>query len=109
FTPRTAFIVAADEAMIEYSVRKHFPDLPDTTGPLSYARNYLEKLIQVPFRIPALGETETRIYVALLLIGAELGESDPQFTKLIAAARDRLKKPWESGALDGTTIRDALG
>jgi hypothetical protein len=108
FTPRTAFIVAADEAMIEYSVRKHFPDLPDTTGPLSYARNYLEKLIQVPFRIPALGETETRIYVALLLIGAELGENDAEFAKLIAAARDRLKKPWESGALDGTTIRNAL-
>ncbi len=31
FTDRTAFIVAADEAMIEYSVRKHFPELPDTT------------------------------------------------------------------------------
>ena len=61
FTSRTAFVVAADEAMIEYSVRKHFPDLPDTTGPQTYARNYLEKLIQVPFRIPALGDTETRI------------------------------------------------
>ncbi|MDQ1230724.1 P-loop NTPase fold protein [Sphingomonas sp. SORGH_AS_0879] len=55
FTSRTAFVVAADEAMIEYSVRKHFPDLPDTTGPLSYARNYLEKLIQIPFRIRAAG------------------------------------------------------
>jgi predicted KAP-like P-loop ATPase len=70
FTDRTAFVVAADEAMIEYSVRKHFPELPDTTGPRDYARNYLEKLIQMPFRIPALGETETRIYVTLLLIGA---------------------------------------
>jgi hypothetical protein len=55
---------------IEYSVRKHFPELPETTGPRDYARSYLEKLIQVPFRIPALGETETRIYVTLLLVGA---------------------------------------
>ncbi len=54
FTARTAFVVAADEAMIEYAVRKHFPDLPETTGPRDYARNYLEKLIQIPFRIPAL-------------------------------------------------------
>jgi predicted KAP-like P-loop ATPase len=38
FTSRTAFVVAADEAMIEYSVRRHFPDLPDTTGPQTYAR-----------------------------------------------------------------------
>lgn len=109
FTSRTAFVVAADEAMIEYAVRKHFPDLPDTTGPRDYARNYLEKLIQIPFRIPALGETETRIYVTLLLASAELGENDPALKKLIAVARSRLKRPWESGALDASTIKAALG
>ena len=87
FTARTAFVVAADEAMIEYAVRKHFPELPDTTGPRDYARNYLEKLIQVPFRIPALGEAETRIYVTLLLIGAELGDGDANFSRLIGIAR----------------------
>lgn len=109
FTSRTAFVVAADEAMIEYSVRKHFPDLPDTTGPQSYARNYLEKLIQVPFRIPALGDTETRIYVTLLLVGAELGDDDDAFTALIGEARERLKRPWIGGSLDAATVRRVLG
>lgn len=109
FTERTAFVVAADEAMIEYSVRKHFPDLPDTTGPISYARNYLEKLIQIPFRIPPLGDTETRIYVTLLLVAAELGEDDPAFNALIAVARERLKRPWLEGPLDAKSVRDALG
>ena len=109
FTSRTAFVVAADEAMIEYAVRKHFPDLPDTTGPQTYARNYLEKLIQVPFRIPALGETETRIYVTLLFVGAELGENDPAFTKLIAVARERLKRPWTGAVLDSAAVKAALG
>lgn len=109
FTSRTAFVVAADEAMIEYSVRKHFPDLPDTTGPQSYARNYLEKLIQVPFRIPALGDTETRIYVTLLLVGAELGEDDAAFVALIGKARERLRRPWIGGVLDAATVRETLG
>lgn len=109
FTARTAFVVAADEAMIEYAVRKHFPDLPDTTGPRDYARNYLEKLIQIPFRIPALGETETRIYVTLLLAGAELGEEDPGYGELIKAARTRLKRPWESAPLDAAAVSVALG
>ncbi|WP_186178592.1 Qat anti-phage system ATPase QatA [Burkholderia gladioli] len=109
FTARTAFVVAADEAMIEYAVRKHFPDLPDSTGPRDYARNYLEKLIQVPFRIPALGETETRIYVTLLLAGAEVGENDENYGKLIAVAREKLKRPWTSGGLDAATIKSALG
>lgn len=109
FTARTAFVVAADEAMIEYAVRKHFPDLPESTGPRDYARNYLEKLIQVPFRIPALGETETRIYVTLLLAGAEIGEGDADYAKLIAVAREKLKRPWTSGGLDAPTVKTALG
>lgn len=109
FTSRTAFVVAADEAMIEYAVRKHFPDLPDTTGPQTYARNYLEKLIQVPFRIPALGDTETRIYVTLLLVGAELGENDPAFNALISVAREKLKRPWAHGSLDPSEVKAALG
>lgn len=109
FTARTAFVVAADEAMIEYAVRKHFPDLPDTTGPRDYARNYLEKLIQVPFRIPALGEAETRIYVTLLLVGAELGDGEAAYDRLIAAARERLRKPWQGAVLDSATVHTALG
>ena len=108
FTSRTAFVVAADEPMIEYAVRKHFPDLPDTTGPQTYARNYLEKLIQVPSRIPPLGDIETRIYVTLLLVGAQLGEDDPHFSALVSAARERLKRPWTSAPFDTTTIKTAL-
>lgn len=108
FTSRTAFVIAADETMIEYAVRRHFPELADTTGPQSYARNYLEKLIQIPFRIPALGDTETRIYVTLLLVGAELGDNDPDFNSLIGVARERLKRPWASGPLDAATVKTAL-
>lgn len=108
FTSRTAFVVAADEAMIEYAVRKHFPSLPETTGPQSYARNYLEKLIQVPFRIPMLGETETKIYVTLLLVGSKLGESDDDFETLLSVAREKLKRPWLGGALETAEIKAAL-
>lgn len=109
FTKRTAFVVAADEAMIEYAVRKHFPDLPSSTGPQTYARNYLEKLIQIPFRIPPLGVTETKIYVTLLLIGADLEENDPDFGKLIAAARERLKRPWSGETIDASLVRETMG
>jgi predicted KAP-like P-loop ATPase len=108
FTKRTAFVVAADEAMIEYSVRKHFPDLPDSTGPRDYARNYLEKLIQVPFRIPALGEAETRLYVMLLLVGEAVGEC-AEFTELIEAAREYLKRPWRGDALKEELVLKTLG
>lgn len=109
FTTKTAFVVAADEGMIEYAVRRHFPEFSETTGAQAYSKNYLEKLIQVPFRIPVLGETETRIYVTLLLVGSELGDGDTDFEQLIKTARERLKKPWESTPLDAVTIKSALG
>lgn len=109
FLPNTAFIVGADEAMIEYAVRHHFPDLPESSSSLGYARSYLEKLIQVPMRIPALGETETHIYVTLLMIGSRLGEESDEFKKLLELGRNVLCNPWEGKRIDASEIRNILG
>jgi hypothetical protein len=94
--------------MIEYSVRRHFPELPASSGPMTYARNYLEKLIQVPFRIPALGLAETRAYVTLLLTQRALGEKAEPFQVLLAAAREDLRRPWTSRGLDRKAVQTAL-
>lgn len=105
FVPRAAFVIAADEGMIEYAVGKHFPDLPAGEGPTSYARNYLEKLIQVPFRMSALGYLETRVYLTLLLY---LNSGEPPdseaFAKLLSVARDALRRPWQTEGFS----RDAI-
>ena len=108
FVPRAAFVIAADEGMIEYAVRQHFPDLTVAAGPATYARNYLEKLIQVPFRLPSLGYTETRIYTTLLLVLNEYGEDSEQFTALVDPAREVLKRPWEAQGLDRKGVGKAL-
>jgi hypothetical protein len=47
--------------------------------------------------------------VTLLLVGTELGDDDPAFNTLIGVARERLKRPWTSGALDSAAVRIALG
>jgi hypothetical protein len=106
---RTAFVIGADEVMIEYAVKEHFPDLPPSTGPLSYARNYLEKLIQVPFRVPALGLAETRVYITLLLTELGLPAGDGRFQKLLVAAREDMKRPWQSRGLDMRQLEEAVG
>ena len=109
FVPRAAFVIAADEGMIEYAVRQHFPDLPVTTGPATYARNYLEKLIQVPFRLPSLGYAETRIYVTLLLVLNDCGEESDTFCKIVDLAREVLRRPWKGPGLERKAIGEALG
>ncbi|WP_454633790.1 Qat anti-phage system ATPase QatA [Bradyrhizobium cenepequi] len=114
---KTAFIVGADEGMIEIAVRDHFKNLPEVDVASSnardsdqnYMRSYLEKLLQVPFRIPALGETETGIYVTLLLLGRALGEDSEEFRKLLAFGRSALGKPWEGKGIDHDAIKDAAG
>jgi hypothetical protein len=112
FSKSTAFVIAADEAMIEYAVRNHFPDLPDDgdirTG-FEYSKRYLEKLIQVPFRIPALGEIESGMYITLLLIGSCLKEDSAEFEKLLSVAIDKMKKPWENLGFTIEQLKEALG
>ena len=105
FVPKSAFVIGADEAMIEYAVRQHFPDLPVASGPLPYARNYLEKLIQVPFRIPALGAQETRTYVTLLLVQSIVGEYHDGFDNLLAKGKDSLREPWHGVGLSQTDVQ----
>ncbi|MDE0113805.1 MAG: P-loop NTPase fold protein [Albidovulum sp.] len=109
FVPRAAFVIGADEGMVEYAVRQHFPDLPVATGPATYARNYLEKLIQVPFRLPSLGYAETRIYVTLLLVQNDCGEESDTFSNIADLAREVLRRPWKGPGLDRTAISETLG
>jgi hypothetical protein len=64
FVKNTAFIIGADERLIKYAVRMRFPEIPgDNT---EVGRDYLEKLIQYPIRIPPLSELELTIYINLL-------------------------------------------
>ena len=105
FVPKTAFVIGADEGMIEYAVREHFPNLPLATGPVPYARNYLEKLIQVPFRIPALGVQESRAYVTLLRVQALVGKDHAGFKTLLGKARESLSRPWLGASISQADVR----
>jgi predicted KAP-like P-loop ATPase len=66
FVPRTAFIIGADEELVRYAVRRRFPELPGDRREVG--RDYLEKLIQFPIRIPALGRAEIESYMGLLFV-----------------------------------------
>ena len=112
FLKSTAFVIAADEAMIEYAVGSYFPDYPaeeNQSNGYQYSKRYLEKLIQVPFRIPVLGKVESEMYTAMLMIGSALNDSGPNFNKVLEIALDRMKKPWENNGFTLSDIQTALG
>lgn len=64
FTKKTAFVIGADERLIKYAVKRRFPEVPGEN--LEVGRDYLEKLIQYPIRIPPLNRIELTTYVNLL-------------------------------------------
>ena len=109
FVPGAAFVIAADEGMIEYAVRSHFPDLPLSSGPSTYARNYLEKLIQVPFRLPPLGYVETKTYLSLLIAGRSFAPKSEEFGALLELGREALRRPWDGAGLNRSQIEEKLG
>jgi predicted KAP-like P-loop ATPase len=109
FAKKTTFVIAADEAMIEYCVRQHFPELPVASGPLTYAKNYLEKLIQVPFRIPALSYLEAEAYIALTIAESTLPNDSLAFKSFLGSARATIAKPWLMGGLTEQMAMEACG
>ena len=112
FTPKTAFVIAADEGMIRYAVKKHFPDATDENkydaGEV-FANKYLEKLILVPFRIPALGEVEACIYIMLLMVGSVLHDENENYKKLREEGLSRIRKPWNVKSLTVDDVKTLLG
>lgn len=74
FTKNTTFILGADERLIKYAVRRRFPEIQGDS--LEVGRDYLEKLIQYPIRIPPLNTLELTTYINLLFtkLHLDIGE-----------------------------------
>lgn len=71
FVPGTAFVISADERLVREAVRQRFPQR--LAAEFDVGRDYLEKLVQVPVRIPALGPADVRRYMNLLFAQLHFG------------------------------------
>lgn len=71
---KTTFVIGADERIIEYAISQHYPiqmKKEDISSPFS---DYLEKLIQLPYKLPRLSDNEQETYITLLLCKNHLNE-----------------------------------
>lgn len=83
---KMAFVIAADEDNVTNAISRRLA----TTGQPTTALQYLEKIVQVPIRVPALTKVQTEEYLGLLMV-EDLGD-DP-----LAAIRST--RPQEVGHL----------
>lgn len=64
FTKGTSFIIGADERQVMYAVRTKFPEVKGNQ--IDIGKEYLEKMIQYPVKIPQLGLQEVEFYITCL-------------------------------------------
>ena len=110
FLPKTAFIIAADEEMIRSSVAQHFKGATSR-----HQIDYLDKLIQVPIRVPKAGVREIRSYL-FMLYAIEQGRSQEELEALRNGLEFALQQSWKNEpisrenalALVGLTESDPL-
>lgn len=70
--PRTTFIIAMDESIISYSIKRKYPQLNDEG--INVSADYLEKIVQLPIKIVELAESDVKNYMLLLIAEMFLGE-----------------------------------
>ncbi|MBU8772011.1 KAP family P-loop NTPase fold protein [Cytobacillus oceanisediminis] len=71
--PRTTFIIAMDENIISYSIKRKYPQLNEEG--LNVSTDYIEKIVQLPIKIAELAESDIKNYMLLLIAEMFLEEN----------------------------------
>lgn len=99
FLNNTAFIIAADEEMIRFSVAEYFKG-----GSERHQIDYVDKLIQVPVRVPKAGVREIRAYL-FMLYAIDFGLPEDNLETLRTGLESSLQHAWKD---DPITRQEAL-
>jgi predicted KAP-like P-loop ATPase len=90
FLPNTAFVIAADEEMIRGAVAEYFKGTS-----ARHQIDYLDKLIQVPIRVPKSGVREIRSYL-FMLFAIENGVESENLERLRQKLEESLQQSWQA-------------
>ena len=100
----TTFIIAMDEDVITYSVKRKYPPL-NQGGEIDVSKDYIEKIIQLPIKLPELSEIDIKNYILLLICEMYLNNS--KLAELISSLKG--KEIFIKGEIiSSTDIHDVL-
>ena len=102
FTGKVVFIIGADERHISYAVKSKFENIEGIQ--IDIGKEYLEKLIQYPIRIPRLDSSEVEIYIGCLLLQTEM--ENEIFDTIIKELNDLRSDDFEK--LSFSSVKDKI-
>jgi predicted KAP-like P-loop ATPase len=82
----TTFIIAMDEDVITYSVKRKYPPL-NQGGEIDVSKDYIEKIIQLPIKLPELSEIDIKNYILLLI--CEMYLKEEKLSELISKLKGK--------------------
>jgi Predicted P-loop ATPase len=103
FMEQSAFVVAADEQMVRDSVSQYFRGADDR-----HVKDYLDKLIQVPIRVPRSGVAEIRAYLFMLLAESVVADAAAR-ARLRQHLESNLRRSWIDAPLTVEEVTKAIG
>ena len=74
FNGNVSFVLGADERHVTYAIRSKFDDIEGIN--MDIGKEYQEKLIQYPIRIPSMNKDETEFYTMCLLAEEKLSKTE---------------------------------
>ena len=110
--PKTAFVIGADPRIVRHAIatryaRRELDTAEGSEEEYDLVRDYLEKLIQIPYHLPRLSPAEMETYINLLHCHKLLGEEADRSTVLERLRARRQQNCYTAFGLGD--IRDALG
>lgn len=82
FTEKTSFIIGADERQVQNAVKLKFKEI-EGNG-IDIGKEYLEKMIQYPVKIPLLSKENMEKYIICLFLSQKLSQDEfDNFIKII--------------------------
>ena len=88
FNGNVSFVIGADERHVTYAIRSKFDDIEGIN--MDIGKEYQEKLIQYPIRIPCMNKDETEFYIMCLLSENEL--TTTEFDGLLKFLQEKRKQ-----------------
>lgn len=88
FNGNVSFVIGADERHVTYAIKSKFDDIEGIN--MDIGKEYQEKLIQYPIRIPSMNKDETEFYIMCLLSENELNATE--LDSLLEYLQEKRKK-----------------
>ena len=101
---KTSFIIAADENVIQYAIKKKYPNIDGFNIELD--KEYIEKMIQVPIQIPELSSKDVQNYLLLLVLQKYM---EPNEFEILVSKIEQEKLMVQSGVIEVERLEEIYG